>query len=66
MLTNFDKMCSDLEKQELEVNFCKAINNKISFKILNNLCYSLQAPTGVASPTTYAQLLAIYLYQNDL
>ena len=26
----------------------------------------LQAPGGVASPQTYAQLLAVYLYQNDL
>lgn len=42
MITNFDKLSSELEKQELE------------------------APTGVASPSTYAQLLAIYLYQNDL
>ncbi|XP_034829023.1 COP9 signalosome complex subunit 8 [Maniola hyperantus] len=42
MITNFDKLCSDLEKQELE------------------------APNGIASPSTYAQLLAIYLYQNDL
>ncbi|XP_013168147.1 PREDICTED: COP9 signalosome complex subunit 8 [Papilio xuthus] len=42
MITNFDNLCSELEKQELE------------------------APNGVASPTTYAQLLAIYLYQNDL
>ncbi|CAK1549973.1 unnamed protein product [Leptosia nina] len=42
MITNFDKLCGDLEKQELE------------------------APNGIASPTTYAQLLAIYLYQNDL
>ncbi|XP_037297646.1 COP9 signalosome complex subunit 8 [Manduca sexta] len=42
MITNFDKLCGDLEKQELE------------------------APNGIASPSTYAQLLAIYLYQNDL
>ncbi|XP_022124509.1 COP9 signalosome complex subunit 8 [Pieris rapae] len=42
MIVNFDKLCEELEKQELE------------------------APNGVASPTTYAQLLAIYLYQNDL
>ncbi|XP_061707242.1 COP9 signalosome complex subunit 8 [Cydia pomonella] len=42
MISNFDKLCVDLEKQELE------------------------APTGVASPSTYAQLLVIYLYQNDL
>ncbi|KAJ0181900.1 hypothetical protein K1T71_002622 [Dendrolimus kikuchii] len=42
MITNFDKLCAELEKQELE------------------------APTGVASPSTYGQLLAIYLYQNDL
>ncbi|XP_033182812.1 COP9 signalosome subunit 8 [Bombus vancouverensis nearcticus] len=26
----------------------------------------LEAPGGVASPQTYAQLLAVYLYQNDL
>ncbi|CAK1603068.1 unnamed protein product [Parnassius mnemosyne] len=42
MITNFDKLCGELEKQELE------------------------APNGVALPSTYAQLLAIYLYQNDL
>ncbi|KAL4708066.1 hypothetical protein ACJJTC_009845 [Scirpophaga incertulas] len=42
MITNYDKLCTDLEKQELE------------------------APTGVASPSTYAQLLSIYIYQNDL
>ncbi|XP_068621468.1 COP9 signalosome complex subunit 8 [Battus philenor] len=42
MITNFDKLCGELEKQELE------------------------APNGIASPSTYAQLLAIYLYQNDL
>ncbi|XP_053606244.1 COP9 signalosome complex subunit 8 [Plodia interpunctella] len=42
MLSNFDKLCGELEKQELE------------------------APNGIASPSTYAQLLAIYLYQNDL
>ncbi|CAH2104561.1 unnamed protein product [Euphydryas editha] len=42
MITNFDKLCAELEKQELE------------------------APNGVASISTYAQLLAIYLYQNDL
>ncbi|XP_049868820.1 COP9 signalosome complex subunit 8 [Pectinophora gossypiella] len=42
MLTNFDKLCVDLEKQELE------------------------AANGVATPSTYAQLLAIYLYHNDL
>ncbi|KAM3964633.1 COP9 signalosome subunit 8 isoform 1-T1 [Aphomia sociella] len=42
MITNFDKLCGELEKQELE------------------------APNGVASPSTYSQLLAIYLYQNDL
>ncbi|XP_050670237.1 COP9 signalosome complex subunit 8 [Leptidea sinapis] len=42
MITNFDKLCGELEKQELE------------------------APNGVAPAATYAQLLAIYLYQNDL
>ncbi|OWR41048.1 COP9 protein [Danaus plexippus plexippus] len=42
MISNFDKLCGDLEKQELE------------------------APNGIASSSTYAQLLAIYLYQNDL
>lgn len=42
MITNFDKLCADLERQELET------------------------PNGIASPSTYAQLLAIYLYQNDL
>ncbi|XP_038211630.1 COP9 signalosome complex subunit 8 [Zerene cesonia] len=42
MITNFDKLCLDLEKQELE------------------------APNGVTSASNYAQLLAIYLYQNDL
>ncbi|KAJ2953679.1 hypothetical protein O0L34_g1296 [Tuta absoluta] len=42
MLTNYDKLCVDLEKQELE------------------------APNGVATASVYAQLLAIYLYQNDL
>ncbi|XP_041976601.1 COP9 signalosome complex subunit 8 [Aricia agestis] len=26
----------------------------------------LEAPNGIPSPTVYAQLLAIYLYQNDL
>lgn len=26
----------------------------------------LEAPTGIASPQVYSQLLAIYLYQNDL
>lgn len=26
----------------------------------------LEAPGGVASSQTYAQLLAVYLYQNDL
>ncbi|KAH0554144.1 COP9 signalosome complex subunit 8 [Cotesia glomerata] len=26
----------------------------------------LEAPNGCASPQTYAQLLAVYLYQNDL
>ncbi|XP_073941858.1 COP9 signalosome subunit 8 [Choristoneura fumiferana] len=42
MISNFDKLCVELEKQELE------------------------AANGVASPSTYAQLLVIYLYQNDL
>ncbi|XP_013188845.1 COP9 signalosome complex subunit 8 [Amyelois transitella] len=42
MVTNFDTLCGELEKNELE------------------------APNGIASPTTYGQLLAIYLYQNDL
>lgn len=42
MITNFDKLCAELEKQELE------------------------APTGAVSPSIYGQLLAIYLYQNDL
>ncbi|CAG9098983.1 hypothetical protein JYU34_002500 [Plutella xylostella] len=42
MLTNYEKLCGELEKQELE------------------------ATNGIATPSTYAQLLAIYLYQNDL
>ncbi|GBP49016.1 COP9 signalosome complex subunit 8 [Eumeta japonica] len=42
MLLNFDKLCVDLEKQELE------------------------APNGIPPALVYAQLLGVYLYQNDL
>lgn len=55
---NIDALAENLEKQELEVERIKGY-----FCLL---IFSFQATNGVVTPHLYEQLLAIYLYRNDL
>ncbi len=61
------KLAEDLEKQELDVSilvFCYCWHNHNLDSLM--IIIILQAPGGIPPSQVYAQLLAIYLYQNDL
>lgn len=66
---NIRKLAEDLEKQELDVSSYTYNRTAVGHVDLMGVISStllLQALGGSPTSQVYAQLLAIYLYQNDL
>ncbi|XP_027879358.1 COP9 signalosome complex subunit 8 isoform X2 [Xiphophorus couchianus] len=63
MEENFDQLLDQCEAQELEVSWTGSGFGFQSFRVLR---LSLKAPGGIATPQVYAQMLALYLLNNDM